>query len=291
MKSTSASFLLLLTACIWGAAFVAQRAGMDYVGSFTFNGVRFLLGALSLIPVIAVFEKHKPETPTLKPTLKAGLIGGVVLFAAASLQQLGIEITLSAGRAGFITGLYIVLTPIMGMVLGKKPGREVVIGAALACVGLYLLTMQPGIFSVGLGDLALIGGAFVWAVHILLIDHYANRIYPLRFASMQFMVCGLLSLLSAFLFEEVSLAAILDGYVPILYGGLLSVGVAYTLQIIGQRKVAPAKAALIFSTESLFSAVAAAVLLGEFLSTRAYIGGGLILTGVLASQLSAGRRG
>lgn len=280
--------LLFLTAVIWGVAFVAQRVGMDYVGPFTFNGVRFILGAVSLLPVIAIFERSKKSVDVserMKRTIWSGLLGGVVLFTAASLQQIGVQITGSAGKSGFITGLYIVVTPVLGIALGKKTGLPTWLGAAIACIGLYLLSAPAGLSSVGVGDIALLTGAVFWAVHILLIDRFAGVIFPLRFASIQFAVCGVLSLIAAFMVESVSLTAVLSGYVPILYGGLLSVGVAYTLQIIGQRHVEPAKAALIFSTESLFSAIGAAVLLREFMTTRAYVGCALIFTGIILSQL------
>jgi drug/metabolite transporter (DMT)-like permease len=290
LTETGATVLLFVAAVIWGVAFVAQRAGMDYVGAFTFNGVRFLLGGLALVPVAAVMDKAKPGRD-MSATVKTGLICGLVLFIASSLQQWGIEITLSAGRAGFITGLYIVLTPVLAHFIGKKTTPNTWVGVGLAFVGLYLLAIPSEVGeTVSIGDMALLLGAFFWAVHILLIDRYAGNIYPLRFAITQFWVCGLMSLAVAFWREPVTLTAIVSGRVPILYSALLSVGIAYPLQIIGQQHVAPAKAALIFSGESLFAAIGAAVLLHEFLDPRAYFGCALIFGGIMASQISLKKR-
>jgi drug/metabolite transporter (DMT)-like permease len=296
LNKTSATVLLFIAAMIWGVAFVAQRAGMDYVGAFTFNGVRFTLGGLVLIPVAMLMEKIKPERD-FAFTVRAGMAGGLVLFIAASLQQWGIEITLNASKAGFITGLYIVLTPVLGYFIGKKTGVNTWLGVALACIGLYFLAVPAGNSDerTSIGDAAMLAGAFFWAVHILLIDRCAGKIYPLRFAIAQFWVCGILSLNAAFLMEPINMNAIISGKVPILYSALLSVGIAYPLQIIGQKYVEPAKAALIFSGESLFAAIGAAVLLREFLNPRAYLGCLLIFAGILVSQIlinkkSAGKR-
>jgi drug/metabolite transporter (DMT)-like permease len=279
--------LLFMTAVIWGVAFVAQRSGMDYMGAFTFNGARFLLGAVSLLPVAAIFEKTNSDKVRLRHTYKAAVISGLVLFTAASLQQIGIAITLSAGKAGFITGLYIVLTPILGSFLGKKTGVRVWIGAVFASVGLYLLSVQSGdAGGVSIGDLALVACAFFWAVQIIVIDRYAGNIFPLRFAITQFFVCGVLSFACAFILEDVTLTALVSGYLPVLYSAFLSVGVAYTVQIFGQKHVEPSKAALIFSAESLFGAIGGWLLLGEVLSARAYTGCLFIFAGIVISQFS-----
>ncbi|MCL2708690.1 MAG: DMT family transporter [Defluviitaleaceae bacterium] len=284
------SLVLFATAVIWGVAFVAQRAGMDYVGAFTFNGVRFLLGALVLVPVCFFLEwrKERPEQlKKIRTSVSAGFIGGLVLFVAAGLQQLGVQLTMSAGKAGFITGLYIVLTPVLGIFIGKKTGVFTWAGAFVACAGLYLLSAPDGIKSVGAGDVLLVACAFFWAAHILLVDNYAGagRIYPVMFSIVQFVVCGALSLAFAFALEDVALGAIFSGYVPILYSSVFSVGLAYTLQIVGQRHVGPAKAALIFSTESLFAAIGAAVLIGEIMGGRSYAGCAIIFAGIIVSQL------
>jgi drug/metabolite transporter (DMT)-like permease len=280
----------LLTALIWGLAFTAQRQSVDLMGGLTFGGVRFLLGAVSLIPVIAVFERGKTSPKERRDTLKYGVIVGVVLFIACTFQQYGIQITLSAGKSGFITGLYIVIVPILGLLFGRRTSPFTWIGAIVAVSGLYFISVTDGLGSVGLGDVLLLIGAFFWAIHILTVDRFAKCLRSLRFSVVQFVVCGTLSLAGAFIFETVRISDILNGIVPILYGGIASVGVAYTLQIIGQKHVEPSRAAIIFSLEALFSAVGAAIILGERMTTRGYVGAGLIFAGILLSQIVIKKR-
>ena len=289
-KKIRSTACLFLTSVIWGVAFVAQRAGLEYVGSLTFNGIRFALGALPLIPITLLLERGAGHKAANIKAIRAGIIGGVILFTAATLQQFGVELTASAGKSGFITGLYVVLVPVLGVFLGRKAPVFVWLGAALACAGLYLLSMRGGSFSFALGDVALLVGALIWAVHILFVGHYADSVSPVRFSAVQFITCSLLSLAGAFLFEDVKASSIFAGYIPILYGGLLSVGIAYTLQIFGQRNVEPAKAAIIFSTESLFAALGGAVLLGEVMDAYGYIGCALIFAGIIISQKTSRSR-
>ncbi|MDR0819419.1 MAG: DMT family transporter [Oscillospiraceae bacterium] len=284
-KTTQANILLFMTALIWGIAFVAQRAGMDYVGAFTYGGARFLLGAASLIPVILIFERGATDRAKMRRSLLSGAVGGVILFSAVSLQQFGIVVTGSAGRAGFITALYIIFTPIFGMFFGRKCTVLTIIGAFFALVGMYLLSVTNGFGAIGFGDILLIIGAVFWTAHILFIDHFADNIYPVRFSMVQFLVCAALSLIGAFATETVTLQSIYDGRVSILYGGILSAGVAYTLQVLGQRNAEPSKAAIIFSLESLFSVIGAAILLGERMTPRGYAGCAFIFAGIIISQL------
>lgn len=284
MKITSA-FMLVLTAMIWGFAFVAQRVGAESLGAFYFNGIRFALGALSLIPVIFIFEREKFDKAKFKRTLIASVIGGAVLFTAAALQQFGIEITQSAGKSGFITGLYTVLVPVISFVIYKKKSSVGVwIGAILAVIGLFLLSVNES-FSVGIGDVVLFIGAIFWAIHILVVDKFIAGISPLKFAMLQFAVCALLNLICAVCFESISLENVKTALVPLLYGGLASVGVAYTLQIIAQKYSDPTLAAIVFSLESVFSAIGGALILGEKMSGRGYIGCVLIFGGIVISQL------
>ena len=284
MKITSA-FMLVLTAMIWGFAFVAQRVGAESLGAFYFNGIRFALGALSLIPVIFIFEREKFDKAKFKRTLIASFIGGAVLFTAAALQQFGIEITQSAGKSGFITGLYTVLVPVISFVIYKKKSSVGVwIGAVLAVIGLFLLSVNES-FSVGIGDVVLFIGAIFWAIHILVVDKFIAGISPLKFAMLQFAVCALLNLICAVCFESISLENVKTALVPLLYGGLASVGVAYTLQIIAQKYSDPTLAAIVFSLESVFSAIGGALILGEKMSGRGYIGCVLIFGGIVISQL------
>ena len=288
-KKIRSTACLLLTSIIWGLAFVAQRAGLEFVSSFTFNGVRFGLGALMLIPVTLIFERGADNKARKKNTFLAGLIGGLVLFLAASLQQFGVEFTESAGKSGFITGLYVVIVPVLGIFLGRRANIFVWLGAIFACLGLYLLSMRDGLMSLELGDAVLLIGALLWAVHIILVDRFAGGVTPVLFSLVQFFTCSFLSLACAFIFEEVRVSSILAGYVPILYAGCLSVGIAYTLQIFGQRHVEPAKAAIIFSLESLFAVLGGALILNEVMDTYGYIGCALIFAGIIVSQVKRRR--
>jgi len=281
-----ADILLLLTAAIWGFAFVAQRVGMDYVGPFTFNAVRFALGSLSLIPLILLLKKSQPQTKreAQKPVVIGGLLAGGALFAGASLQQAGLVYT-SAGKAGFITGLYVVIVPLLGLFWKQRPRLGTWFGAILAAVGLYFLSITDD-FSISFGDLLVLIGAFFWSGHVLLIGWLAPRTDSLKLASAQFAVCSVLSFATAFAIETITLDSILQATVPILYGGLGSVGIAYTLQVIAQREAHPAHSAIILSLEGVFAAIGGWLLLGEILSLRGFFGCALMLVGMLLSELS-----
>ena len=287
MKTKAKStFLLFLTAIIWGFAFVAQRVGAEFVGAFTFNGIRFLLGSLSLIPVILIFEREKFDKSKFIKTLIPSILAGVILFVASTLQQLGVEWTGSAGKAGFLTGLYIVLVPIIRFLGGKKTSILTFFGAMFALVGLFFLCMTGNELTFGNGDIVLIIGALFWAAHILVVDKYVNDISPLKFSMMQFLVCGVLSIISAMCTETIELSAIKSAGIPILYGGLMSVGVAYTCQILGQKDADPTFASIVFSTESVFCAIGGAIILNEIMSGRGYVGCVLIFIGIILSQLN-----
>jgi len=282
--------ILLLTSMIWGFAFVAQRVGSESLGAFSFNGIRFALGAVSLIPVALLFEGEQLERKKLKNTVLVSLAAGTVLFIASALQQFGIEITQSAGRSGFITGLYTVLVPIISFVIYRQKNNiGVWMGAFVAVIGLFLLSVNEN-FSVGVGDLVLLIGAFFWAAHILVIDRFVNNISPLCFSMMQFAVCAALNLIAAFFFEEITVAAVKTALYPLLYGGLCSVGIAYTLQTIGQKYSDPTFAAIIFSTESVFSAIGGALILKEKMLPRGYLGCLLIFVGIILSQITFGKK-
>ena len=280
IKSTS---LLFLTAIIWGFAFVAQRVGAEYVGAFTFNGIRFLLGACSLIPVILIFDRNKNRS--FSKAIFPSFLAGTILFIASTLQQFGVEITQSAGKAGFLTGLYIVLVPLIRFVMGKKTSPLTFVGAIFALAGLFFLCITDGDASFGLGDIVLIIGAFFWAGHILVVDKYVNSISPLRFSMMQFFVCGIFSIICALIFEDISFSAVKSAGIPILYGGIMSVGVAYTCQILGQKNADPTFASIVFSTESVFSAIGGAIILNEIMTGKGYLGCVLIFIGIVLSQL------
>ncbi len=283
IKST---ILLFLTAIIWGFAFVAQRVGAEYVGAFTFNGIRFFLGTLSLIPVILIFEREKFDKSKFIKTLVPSILAGTVLFIASTLQQYGVEITGSAGKAGFLTGLYTVLVPLIRFVMGKKTSIFTLFGAVFAVVGLFFLCMTGDELTFGIGDVVLIIGAFFWAGHIIVVDKYVNDVSPLKFSMMQFLVCGTLSMIFALILEDIEFSAVKSAGIPILYGGLMSVGVAYTCQILGQKDSDPTFASIVFSTESVFSAIGGALILNEIMSGRGYFGCILIFIGIILSQLN-----
>lgn len=284
-QTIKSNLFLLLTAAIWGLAFVAQRIGAQYLGTFAFNGIRFALGSLSLVPLLLCSAK-KPgaeETSDLPPVLKAGITAGTVLFIASSLQQIGLAET-SAGKAAFITGLYMVIVPMLGIFLKQPIPIFTWIGVALATVGLYLLSVTEG-FTVVKADLLELIGAFFWALHILLIDHFIKKTNLLQLSFFQFLTCSFLSMAAAFCTEKITLLSIRQAFIPILYGGILSVGVAYTLQAVGQKYAKPAHAAIILSLEAVFASLGGWLILDENLGYRGTIGCLLMLTGMLLSQL------
>lgn len=287
-REMKSNMLLMLTAAIWGFAFVAQRVGMQYVGAFAFNGVRFALGSISLVPLIIYFKNKKAaeqlEDAPPASALVPGIIAGSVLFFGASLQQAGLAYT-TAGKAAFITGLYIVIVPLLGIFLKQRTGVNTWIGVVLAASGLYFLSVNED-FTIAIGDFLEIIGAFFWAVHILVIDHFTKKVDALKLSFVQFAMCSLLSIIAAFIFEDISISGIGQAAIPILYGGLLSVGVAYTLQVVAQKHAKPSHAAIILSMETVFAAIGGALLLGEDLGGRGYFGCVLMLAGMLLTQVN-----
>ena len=289
-KRLKAECLLLVTAVIWGFAFVAQRIGMEHVGPFTYNGVRFLLGAASLLPLLLIARRSAADRPSggWRSIAGGGLLAGLLLFAGASLQQVGIVYT-TAGKAGFITGLYVVLVPLLGLLWGQRTPWATWAGAVIAMLGLYLLTVTDN-FTLAKGDGLVLVGALFWAGHVLVIGWLSGRhIEPVLLACLQFIVCGVLSLIVAIVIEPIALQALEAAMMPILYGGLLSVGVAYTLQVVAQRDAPPAHAAIILSLETVFAVLGGWWLLQESLSDRGLLGCALMFAGMLLSQLAAVR--
>lgn len=287
-RELRSSLLLLLTAMIWGFAFVAQRVGMEHLGAFTYNGIRFGLGSLSLIPVIKIFTKtdnnatHDDAVTDNRLVIKYGVIAGSVLFIGASLQQVGLLYT-TAGKAGFITTLYIVIVPILGLFLKQKSAPNIWIGAIIATIGLYFLSINENL-TIGFGDLLQLIGAIFWAMHIIVIGYFTKRVNSLKLSSIQFGTCSLLSFLVAFIFEDIQMANIIKSMVPILYGGFMSVGIAYTLQVVAQRYAKSSHAAIAMSMESVFAAIGGILLLGETMPARGLMGCILMLFGMLISQ-------
>jgi drug/metabolite transporter (DMT)-like permease len=279
-----ATLILLTAAAIWGLAFVAQRVGMDHLGPFTFNGIRFALGGLSLLPLIWFFRRQPPVAPPAGrlPVLPTGMAAGLILFTAASLQQVGILDT-TAGKAAFITCLYIVLVPLAGLLMKRRISRSVWLGCGLSLAGLYLLCIRED-FTIGQGDLLELIGALFWTGHILYIDQVSRRVDTLKLAAIQFATCSALSAVVAVWTETTAPGSVLAAAVPLLYGGFASVGVAYTLQIIGQKNASPAHAALVLSMETVFAAVGGFMILNEILGSRELAGCALMLAGMLLSQ-------
>nr|WP_092072532.1 DMT family transporter [Dendrosporobacter quercicolus]NSL48524.1 DMT family transporter [Dendrosporobacter quercicolus DSM 1736]SDM43454.1 Threonine/homoserine efflux transporter RhtA [Dendrosporobacter quercicolus] len=281
-----ANLLLLTTAAIWGLAFVAQRAGMEFIGPFTFNGIRFALGGLSLIPLMVYYRGRADGQGTvLANSWRAGIAAGAILFIAASLQQIGLIYT-TAGKAAFITCLYIVLVPLASVFLRQRIACSTWLGSVLAVAGLYLLCVKES-FVVAYGDWLEAAGAAFWTAHILLIDRFVRRTSFLQLAFTQVMTCAALSMLVAAVIETITPAGILQAGVQLLYGGVCSVGIAYTLQIIGQKNAPPAHAAIILSMETVFAVLGGWFILGEQLASRELAGCVFMLAGMLLAQVSS----
>lgn len=290
-KEWQANVLLLLAAAIWGFTFIAQRIASNYVGAFTFNAIRLAIGAVSLLPIIFIAGR-KPsqgaDAVPLKNTIVPGIILGLVLFTAATLQQVGIEST-TAGKAGFITDLYIVLVPIAEVVFGKKLKKSIWVSVILAAIGLYLISVTEK-FTVSSGDILVFIGSFFWTVHILLIDRYSKKMNPLKLSLMQYVTSAVLSFAAAFIFEKITVYGLYNAIIPILYSGIFSVGIAFTLQITGQRYSKPAHASIILSMESVFAFIAGVLILHENMNMRGYAGCLLMVSAMLLTQFGGFRR-
>lgn len=289
-------FMLTLAAFIWGTAFVAQSVGMDYVGPFTFNAARFLIGGVVLLPLIVWTEMAKSKKTADLPDeiktisrrnssllIKSGFYCGVVLFVSAAFQQIGI-IDTTVGKAGFITTLYIVIVPILGLFFGKKVPQIIWACVVLAVIGMYLLCINES-FTLSKGDFFILVCAFCFSVHILVIDHYSPLVDGVKLSCIQFFVSGILSTITAFILEDPQLSDLMNGWAAVLYAGVISCGIAYTLQILGQRDVAPVIASLLLSLESVFAVLSGWVILGEVLSFKELLGCIMIFIAILLAQL------
>lgn len=290
-KQTRGSLLLLLCAMIWGAAFVAQSEGMQYVEPFTMGATRFFLAGLVLLPVIAILDRkgpsqNRPKTKSeKKKQLLSGVICGVLLFAATTLQQFGLlDPATTAGKSGFVTALYLVFVPIVGRLSGKNPGAKVWLCAAVALVGMYILCVGSG-FSVSGGDLLTLGCAVMFTFHICYVSAASPHVDGVRMSCVQFFVCAAISAVCMFLFESPSWDGIRACWLPIVYAGVFSGGVGYTFQIIGERDVPPALASLLMSLESVFAALFGWILVDQKLSGRELLGSAIMFAAILLSQL------
>ena len=281
------NILLVLTALIWGCAFVAQSVGMDYVGSFTFNMARFLIGAIVLLPVIWFMDRQRKtgaeKGAGQKTLIIGGICCGIALAVASTLQQWGILFT-TVGKAGFITAMYIVIVPLLGIFIGKKV-RPLIIGCvAIAVVGFYFLCMTESL-RLGLGDFLVLLCAIAFSIHILVIDHFSPKVDGVKMSAIQFLTAAIISAVPTLLWEQPVFTEILQAWQPVLYAGVMSCGVAYTLQIIAQKNADPTVASLLLSLESVFSVLAGWVLLGQGLSLKELFGCVLIFCAIILAQL------
>ncbi len=278
------NLILLLAAAIWGFAFVAQRKGAEFLGPYTFNSLRFTIGTLSLLPLYVLTRNSKSnEHFEWRKAIKSGVYLGLILFIASTFQQIGMSYT-AASKAGFITSLYVILVPVFGLFFGRKVTKTLWTGVLVTLVGLYLLSVREG-FSLEFGDSLLIGSAIFFAMHMLMIGTYAPKHNVILLSVFQFGVTAILSLLAAFYYEEIDILSIQQAAVPILYAGVFSVGIAFTLQAYAQKKAHPAHAAIIFSFESVFALFGGWLILNEVIDLRSGIGSLFMLAGIIISQI------
>jgi drug/metabolite transporter (DMT)-like permease len=283
LGTLAADVLLLTAAVIWGTTFVAQKLATEHMGPVLFNGTRYALGAAILLP-FALRRWRRIDNPRARrDALVGGALAGVAMSLGSTLQQVGMHST-SVSNAGFITGLYVIMVPLIGLLVGQRTGLGTWLGASLAVVGMFLLSVGEN-FQVASGDWLQLAGAVVWGVHVLMIGSLARRHDPLRLAVLQFAACGVISLLLALVFEEITLPALLGAGPAILYGALIGVAIGFTLQVIAQRDALSSHAAVIFSLEAVFAALAGAWFLDEMLQARGYVGCGLMFAGMLVAQL------
>lgn len=288
-KNIKGNVILMITALIWGSAFVAQSVGMEHVGPFTFITARYIIGGIFLIPCMILLNKinksnvKKYEKSDRKNLIVGGILCGIALFVASSFQQIGIEYT-TVGKSGFITALYIIIVPILGMFFKKKVQGRVWISVVIALIGLYLLCINES-FKISNGDLLILMCAFCFSIHILIIDKYSPIVDGVKMSCIQFFVAGILGVIPMYIFENPNIYNLLQAYSPILYAGVMSSGVAYTLQIIGQKYTSPVMATLIMSLESVFAALSGWIILGEVFSIKEFCGCVLVFAAIIFAQL------
>ncbi len=290
-KKLISNSMLILTALIWGSAFVAQTVGMDFVGPFTFNAARTIIGGIVLIPYILITNRlrYKEKTEEAnnirfnKTLILGGILCGIALFAGSTFQQFGLQYT-TAGKSGFITALYIIIVPVLGIFIKKKVPLKIWICVLIAIAGFYLLSINEG-FTINKGDLLTLICAFFFSIHILLIDHFSPQVDGVQMSSIQFFVAGIISLIASLIFENPKISAILMAWAPVLYAGVLSCGVAYTLQVVAQKNTDPVLASLILSLESVFAVIAGWMILKQSLSLKEGIGCLLVFAAIVITQL------
>ena len=276
--------ILLTAAFVWGVAFAAQTVGAEHLSAFSYTAIRYAIGVIPLFPIAYFLELRKKDSKKVIASVKCGILCGSVMFIAITLQQYGIQLTKTSGKAGFITCLYILIVPLLGLLLKRYPAVNVWFGVGLAIIGMYLLTVKES-SAIEFGDVLIMLSALFWAIHILVVDKFVAEIHAVTFSVTQFLVVSLISTMCMLIFDTVSLSAVKDALIPLLYGGLGSVAIGYTLQIVGQKYASPVPASLALSMESVFAALAGVVLLGENLGFRGYIGCLMIFIAIILAQL------
>lgn len=284
MKNLKGNLILMLTAFIWGTAFVAQSTGVEHIGPLTFNGIRSFLGVAALLPVIFFMSRKKKDTGNRRDLIVGGILCGIVFTIASSLQQIGLMET-EAGKSGFITALYIIIVPLIQALTGKKFNKNTVMAVFIALIGMYLLCIKNGITSISTGDVLTFLCAIFFSFHILIIDKYSPKTDGVKLSAIQFFVAGVLCCVISIPFEVQDTSKILDASGALLYTGILSSGVAYTLQIIGQKYTSPLLATIIMSLESVFAALAGWLVLDEVMSAREITGAVLMFAAIIIAQL------
>ncbi|MCR4718918.1 MAG: DMT family transporter [Firmicutes bacterium] len=286
-RKIRSSIFLFTAPMIWGVAFVMQcMVDTVAVGTLTFNAVRYLLGALSLLPIIFFFEKEEYEPQKFRKTIIYGIITGIILFVASEFQMYGISINKSSGKSGFLTGLYMVIVPFLNLLIYK---RKVLLkewaAAIVATTGLFLLSVSEGFSNVSAGDFMVFVSAFFWAAHILAIDNFVDRVSPVKYSCVQFLTCAVLNGIFATFCEDFSVSGLCVNWLPILYTGVLSTGLGYTFQILGQRDANPNFASIVLASEGVYAALAGAVILSEKMTLKGYTGCVLMFLGTILSQV------
>lgn len=294
-KELQTDIMLIIAAILWGLGFVAQRDGINYIGPFYYTAIRFFIGVLCLLPIYFFTRKYEPKIMPnneksgnenkveRKTVIFSGLIVGLFLFLGVNAQQVGL-VTTTAGKASFITAMYMILVPIFALLLGHKTRRIIWLAIIIALVGLYFMSINEN-FTIAKGDILMIACAIFWAIHFLFISHYSSKVGAIRLSIWQFVVCAVLSLIIAVFTESSPLDSLAPALPAILYGGIGSVGIAYTLHVIALKKANPAYASLILSTESVFGALGAWLILHETMTSRQILGAGLIMVAVLMTQV------
>ena len=276
--------MLIIAAILWGLGFVAQREGMEHIGPFFYTTLRFGIGVICLIPIYFMTRKEERKIRVdKKQILIAGLIVGIFLFLGVNSQQIGL-VTTTAGKASFITALYMILVPVFGLLIGHRTRRIIWVAILIALAGLYFMSINES-FRIETGDLFVIACAIFWAVHFLFISHYSSRVGAIRLSILQFLVCAILSLIVALIREPIELHALVPALPSLLYGGIGAVGIAYTLHVVALKTANPAYASLILSTESVFGALGGWLILHETMTGRQILGAGLIMTAVILTQI------